>query len=251
MENERKEKERQEKEKQENERLAKEKQEADRIEKERIKQEQKETQDKKEQLAAEHLQNQSLPNQIQPEEKKRDTTASEQPDQFTSVKTVQSKDPLIERNNQNKENEKPVKNPDESSKDKNISSPIVIRRKQPDEQPSEDSRKEKCISTIEIPAHIPADHEIEKPTDKSTTSTTPQGLPNTDTRRKTVIGSEYATPDQLMQKVSLDEQRRKASYNMLKSYAGAPGMDTLHHSGSGITRVINHKTVLFLHNYYH
>ena len=68
-------------------------------------------------------------------------------------------------------------------------------------------------------------------------STPNQPLPSHDPRRNTIHGSEYATADELMQKVSQDEQRRKASYSLIKSSVGVSGMDTLYKSGSGITRV--------------
>jgi hypothetical protein len=121
-------------------------------------------------------------------------------------------------------------------KDKSVSSPIVVRRKP--QQVTIESRKDKCISSIET-SNIPSDNEDTKKQAKiiSHVTTANQPLPNTDPRRKTIHGSDYATPDELMQQVSQDEQRRKASYNLLKSSVGGSGMDTLYRSGSGITRV--------------
>ena len=95
-------------------------------------------------------------------------------------------------------------------------------------------RDSSSIEESNIPKH---DKEIKEKTNNTpTTLPTNQSLPSTDPRRKTIHGSEYTTADELMQKVSQDEQRRKASYNMLRTVGGS-GMDTLSHSGSGVTRV--------------
>merc|ERR1712136_434531 len=129
---------------------------------------------------------------------------------------LQITEPSVKENEiTNKENEHPRKVSSETTKDKSISSPIVVRRKI-DQKPSI-TKNEKCISDDE-PTSLP----------------TKKNLPNTDPRRKTVHGSEYSTKDELMRKVSEDEQRRKASYSLVRTVGGS-GTD-LYSSGSGITR---------------
>merc|ERR1712018_685722 len=131
----------------------------------------------------------------------------------------------------NKENENPRKVSSEISNGKNISSPIVVRRKT-DNRPSS-TNNEKCISDNKKES-IPIQDKEEIPDDQPTSLPTRQNLPSTDPRRKTVHGSEYTTKDELMRKVSEDEQRRKASYSLVRTVGGS-GTD-LYSSGSGITR---------------
>ena len=102
---------------------------------------------------------------------------------------------------------------------------------------------------------IPETQDNEKPYETNITSAN-QALPSTDSRRNTIHGgNEHATADELLQKASQEEQRRKASYNFLKSTGSSLGMDTLRHSGSGITRVRNDlyncPSILFNNNVIH
>ena len=242
---ERKEKEHREKEKMERDRLEKERQEKARVEKEI--QDKEKIVVKDQSTVTEHLHktntvpstDSSLKNTTQPQnERPCDTKSVSNLDQSQTEKPVQNiVAATTQTNDQNREKQMPEKSNHDSKKDPVVSSPIVVRRK-PEHLP--DSRKEKCISTIEESPNIPETQDKEKPYETNITSAN-QALPSTDSRRNTIHGgNDHATADELLQKASQEEQRRKASYNFLKSTGSSLGMDTLRHSGSGITRVRYH-----------
>jgi len=229
IEKERIEKERQEKERQEKERLEKEKQERERQEKERL---QKEEEERKELEKQEQERKEKELRDKQQEEAKLKIKAEVVPKIAPKSEHLQDTKSLSRESEiTNKENENPRKVSSEISNGKNISSPIVVRRKT-DHRPSS-TNNEKCISDNKK-ENIPIQDNEEIPDDQPTSLPTRQNLPSTDPRRKTVHGSEYTTKDELMRKVSEDEQRRKASYSLVRTVGS--GTDTLFHSGSGITR---------------
>ena len=247
-------KERKDKEHREKEKMERDKLEQERLEKARV---EKEIQEKEKIIVkdsstvTEHLQktntipstDSSHRNTTQPQnERPCDTKSVSNPEQSQTEKPVQNIVAAnIQTNDQNRDNQMPEKPNHDSKKDPIVSSPIVVRRK-PEHLP--DSRKEKCISTIEESPNIPGTQDKEKPYETNITSAN-QALPSTDSRRNTIHGgNEHATADELLQKASQEEQRRKASYNFLKSTGSSLGMDTLRHSGSGITRVRH-----YLYNY--
>ena len=149
--------------------------------------------------------------ELEEEEKKR-SERLEQLREENNKASETSNEKSISETVQDKENKQPFS---ETKEEVSINQPteqsVVLRRKLHQPPPQEETeRSQKSLSSLEPSSIIPS--QVSK--SDSQTSQPPQ-----DSRRITVHGT-GVTPDQLMQKVNEDEQKRKASYQMLRNHSG-------------------------------